>query len=802
MHGSAKKLWIVVTLLAPALAGCDDEAPPPADDTGIADVLVADAKVCVAPTSKCGSSCVNLQTSAAHCGACDAKCPAGKVCAAGKCTITCPSQQTKCGGGDAGAPFCSNLQTDSNNCGACGNACQVGEVCSGGKCVLSCPPKQQKCGGGDWGAPFCANLQTDGKNCGACGNSCQSGQICAAGKCSLSCPAKQTKCGGGDAGVPYCANLNTDTGNCGACGTACKAGEVCTAGKCVLSCQAGKTNCSGVCVNLDNDLSNCGKCGHACKAGEVCSKRICALSCQTGLTDCSGTCVNLQTDNNNCGTCSNACKAGHVCAAGACKLSCQTGLTNCSGTCVNLKADLKNCGACGNACKAGYVCASGACALWCQAGKTSCGGSCVDLKTDNNNCGACATKCKLGQVCASGACSLSCGNGVIDAGEQCDGAKLAGKTCVALGYYSGTLACSKTCAFDVTGCHRCGDGVLNGTEQCDGKQLGSKTCKTQGFDGGTLACAKTGCTFDTTGCGKCTDKKKNGDETDVDCGGSCSGCAAGKACSKTPDCAAGTLCKGGKCVYAASCKELHAAGNKTNGEYTIDPNGGSAADAYKVRCDMTTSGGGWTLVASFINTDSKNSWTRPTGYGNWTNTATLGSLATYTSADFKSKAYSQLTIKDLMLTDETGGWLSYTGVLSSTTMRAQMASYSKCQTSPLVKPGDSRVKSSSAIYQQAAMLTFYAGDPNRSSHCAFSGSHSDSTMLAIGGHGCGTIGAGQWGTNYNSGMDWHANLQNSSACVACDACKAWYGHKVATSKNHSNNKGAHDSSKRGYLWVR
>ena len=288
----------------------------------------------------------------------------------------------------------------------------------------------------------------------------------------------------------------------------------------------------------------------------------------------------------------------------------------------------------------------------------------------------------------------------------------------------------------------------------------------------------------------------------MDCGGSCSGCSAGDACNKIADCAAGLLCSNGKCVHAGSCKALLAAGVKTTGEYTIDPNGGSSADAFKVRCEMTTSGGGWTLVASFINTDGKNNWTRPTGYGNWTNTTTLGSLSTYTSADYKSKAYSMLFITDLMLTDETGGWLSYTGVLSSKTMRAQMASFSACQTAPLVKPGDTRIKSSSALYQKAAMLAFYSGDPNYSNTCAFSKVHNDSSMLAIGGHRCGTIGAGQWGTNYNSGMDWHANLSNASVCVACDACGPWYTHKVVTSKNHSNNKGAHDNSKRGYLWVR
>ncbi|MFH0832534.1 MAG: PGF-pre-PGF domain-containing protein, partial [Candidatus Aenigmatarchaeota archaeon] len=44
-----------------------------------------------------------------------------------------------------------------------------------------------------------------------------------------------------------------------------------------------------------------------------------------------------------------------------------------------------------------------------------------------------------------------CGNNVKESGEDCDGTDLAGKTCVALGYDSGTLACSN-CKFDSTNC--------------------------------------------------------------------------------------------------------------------------------------------------------------------------------------------------------------------------------------------------------------------------------------------------------------------------------------------------------------
>jgi hypothetical protein len=41
----------------------------------------------------------------------------------------------------------------------------------------------------------------------------------------------------------------------------------------------------------------------------------------------------------------------------------------------------------------------------------------------------------------------------------------------------------------------------------------------------------------------CTDGSKNGDETDVDCGGSCPRCAAGKACLRRDDCES-AICEG------------------------------------------------------------------------------------------------------------------------------------------------------------------------------------------------------------------------------------------------------------------
>ncbi len=49
----------------------------------------------------------------------------------------------------------------------------------------------------------------------------------------------------------------------------------------------------------------------------------------------------------------------------------------------------------------------------------------------------------------------------------------------------------------------------------------------------------------------CSDSVKNGNESDVDCGDGCAGCATGKQCASGSDCAS-ALCKDGQCVPASA----------------------------------------------------------------------------------------------------------------------------------------------------------------------------------------------------------------------------------------------------------
>ena len=97
-----------------------------------------------------------------------------------------------------------------------------------------------------------------------------------------------------------------------------------------------------------------------------------------------------------------------------------------------------------------------------------------------------------------------CGNGAINGGEQCDGINLNSKTCKSQGYVSGTLKCTKSCTFDLSGCTKCGNNTIDKGETCDGTALGGATCgalKLTGgaYIGGTLKCSA-GCTLDASGC--------------------------------------------------------------------------------------------------------------------------------------------------------------------------------------------------------------------------------------------------------------------------------------------------------------
>ncbi len=116
----------------------------------------------------------------------------------------------------------------------------------------------------------------------------------------------------------------------------------------------------------------------------------------------------------------------------------------------------------------------------------------------------------------SGCGEARCGDAIIQGEheEQCEGGDLGGNSCVTLGYFRGTLACTASCRYDLTDCEAggfCGDAVVQeGDEQCDGNELGGATCESLGRYGGELTCDD-GCQFDLSTCaGRCGDGEVDG----------------------------------------------------------------------------------------------------------------------------------------------------------------------------------------------------------------------------------------------------------------------------------------------------
>ncbi len=110
-----------------------------------------------------------------------------------------------------------------------------------------------------------------------------------------------------------------------------------------------------------------------------------------------------------------------------------------------------------------------------------------------------------------------------------------------------------------------------------------------------------------------------------------------------------------------SCKEiLENNPNATDGIYTIDPDGDGGSDPFDCNCDMTTDGGGWTLV-SVHSDDGQSNWT----YNNralFSNNTFIGNI-NHLNLDYKGPAMVQLDFSDILAVHAPSGvWAAYHNV--------------------------------------------------------------------------------------------------------------------------------------------
>ncbi|MCB9763629.1 MAG: hypothetical protein H6739_27925 [Alphaproteobacteria bacterium] len=152
----------------------------------------------------------------------------------------------------------------------------------------------------------------------------------------------------------------------------------------------------------------------------------------------------------------------------------------------------------------------------------------------------------------------------------------------------------------------------------------------------------------------------------------------------------GVLGSGSACP-AESCLEILDDGASAgDGTYSLYDSSSAVYDAY---CDMTTDGGGWTLVGSVVNealTSSGSAVRTWNSFTVWTDDTTFGSIANRATNDYKGEAFSEVEGDDFMVTtgEYTFGFYTLIGVTDFANFINAEYDPNACSTSPLADGAD------------------------------------------------------------------------------------------------------------------
>ena len=522
----------------PTNAPCDDSNPCTTGDTCANGICLGGGDPDCDDDNPCTDDTCNGQQGCQHsfnAAACsdNNSCTTGDICSQGICQ---PTGTLNC---DDANPCTDDACLPQSGCSQVPNQgdCPNGH-CDNGECIIDCQPN---CAGKECGNDGC------GGSCGGCEDTpnavCTQNHVCAVLPCSsdITC-------------LPHGLVCNTDKGHCVQCRQN---------GECLFLFGQQKPFC-------DSEYDLCSECltDGDC-VDSVCNRGFVPAQCEpAGIFDVGEPCSDIShclqgllCDDDN--TCESLC--GKDCKPGVCNGD--------SGLCVDCH-DHKDCGA-------GKVCVTKTCVPGTKCnGNGDCGGDtpvcldgmCVECKVNGD--------CDEGYKCGSdNACHLSCLSSLACQGQVCN---LAKQYCVA-------------CVLDL-------DCQAQGKAHCNSNGL-CVDCVTDDHCAPGQFCSQGICEADACvpGVGYfcisgeqrlCNDAGSG--YLPLTCGDDC--CPEAQQCVKG-ECSLWAPTGESPEMFGSSCRQIANDGYaEGDGPYWVIPPGYNGA-AFQVYCDMTTDGGGWTLVA-------------------------------------------------------------------------------------------------------------------------------------------------------------------------------------------------------------